>query len=268
MVRADSQAAGTTAGGPSILSKAFDVLRAFDSTNRVMTLTELSHVSGLPKSTVHRLLGRLVELGAVEHHGAAGYKIGLDLLRIGSATPALRLRDCAMPYLTSLQRGSGQAVYLGVLRGFDVVFLERLEPAHVVESPVPVGGRLPAHCTAIGKALLAYEDFEELAMFLPSPLAALTPHSVTSVDALIKELGQVRRLGFAHEHNEARQGLLSLAVPIVMQGFAIGALSVACPEGVRLDPTLTSALRDAAAGIARKGQSLVGHRTRWFPGPS
>lgn len=268
MAEAESRTAATVAESPSILSKAFDVLRAFDSTNRVMTLSELSRASGLPKSTVHRLLGRLVDLKAVEHHGAAGYKIGLDLLRIGAASPALRLRDCAMPHLTSLHRGTGQAVYLGVLRGSDVVFLERLEPAHVVDSPVTVGGRLPAHCTAIGKALLAYEDPEELAMLLSSPLPALTPHSITSVDTLIEELRQVRRNGLARERNEARQGLMGLAAPVVMQGFAVGALSVAYPEGTRPDQKLSSALRDAAARIAKKGQLLVGHHTRFFPGPS
>lgn len=268
MVSADSRLAATASGSPSILSKAFDVLHAFDSTNRVMTLSELSRASGLPKSTVHRLLGRLVELKAVEHHGAAGYKIGLDLLRIGSASPALRLRDCAMPHLTALQRWTGQAVHLGVLRRFDVVYLERLEPAHLVDSPVTVGGRLPAHCTAIGKALLAYEDPQELAMFLPSPLPALTPHSVTSISTLIEQLRQVRRLGLAQEHNESREGLMCLAAPIVMRGYAVGALSVAYPEGVRPDPKVSSALREAAARIAKEGQVMIGPSTRWSPGPS
>lgn len=270
MVEADSHATAPSAANesPSILSKAFDLLRAFDSSNRVMTLSELAQASGLPKSTVHRLLGRLVELEAIEHHGTAGYKIGLSLLRIGSVSPALSMRDIAMPYLTSLQHWTGQAVYLGVLRQFDVVYLEKLEPPHFAGSPATVGGRLPANCTAIGKALLSYEDFDDLAMFLPSPLPALTTKSITSIDTLIEQLRQVRRLGLAQERNEARDGLACLAAPIVERGYAVGALSVAHPAAVPRDPRTSSAIRDTAARIAKELRAwTTAERAHWFPKP-
>ena len=87
----------------SILNKAFDLLYAFNENTRVMTLSELARASGLPKSTVHRLLARLVDLGALEHH-RSGYKLGLGLLQLGSTTPAANMRDLATPILVALQR--------------------------------------------------------------------------------------------------------------------------------------------------------------------
>ena len=102
---------------PSILSKAFGVLRAFDSVNRVMTLSEIARASGLPKSTVHRLLARLLELDVVELHGDSGYKIGLGLLQIGAVSPAISMRDKAMPYLHSLSRWTRCEVQLAYAIG-------------------------------------------------------------------------------------------------------------------------------------------------------
>jgi len=183
---------------PSILSKAFDVLRAFNPHQRVMTLTELSRASGLPKSTVHRLLARLVELGAVEHH-RSGYKIGLGLLELGASTHAGYMRDLALPYLSRLHRWSGQTVHFGVLRQFDVVYLEKLATTDTRSSIATVGSRLPANCTAIGKALLAFEDLDDLADFLPSPMPMMTPKSITDVGMLLAELRKVRDEGIARE---------------------------------------------------------------------
>jgi len=109
----------------SILSKAFDLLRAFNSNERVMSLTELSEASGLAKSTVHRLLARLVELGAIEHHRGS-YRIGIEVFRLGVTSLAASMRDTAISHLATLHRQTGRTVQLGVMRGHEVVFLERL----------------------------------------------------------------------------------------------------------------------------------------------
>jgi len=251
---------------PSILTKAFDVLRAFTTGERVMTLSEISRASRLPKSTVHRILARLVELGAVEHH-RAGYKIGLDLLRLGTTTPASSMRDRALPYLANLHRWSGQTVQLGVLRQFDVVYLEKVALRHSPVTISRVGARLPANCTAIGKALLAYEDLGDLEAFLPPRMPALTPLSITEVRPLLDQLRIVRRDGFAHEHEEAELGLACVASPIVLQGFAVGAVSVSFRSGAQIEFKLQTALRHTTARIAkdiRDGLAAEG-RPHWFP---
>lgn len=250
---------------PSILTKAFDLLRAFNPYERVMTLSELSRAAGLPKSTVHRLLARLVELGVVEHH-RSGYKLGLGLLQLGAGTPAGYMRDLALPYLAQLHRWSGATVHFAVLRQFDVVYLEKLAARHSRATITTVGGRLPANCTAIGKALLAHEDLDDLATFLPSPLPAMTPHSVTEVDTLISELRKVRDEGVARESSEAQLGLACVAAPVLMNGFAVGAVSVGYEAGTTLPVRLEEAVRMTAARIASDVDAgLAEGREHWFP---
>jgi DNA-binding IclR family transcriptional regulator len=250
---------------PSILSKAFDLLRAFSSRDRVLTLSELARASGLPKSTVHRLLARLVELGAIEPHGA-GYKIGLELFQMGSVTPAYAMRDKAMPYLAAVHRWTGHIVSLAVLRQFNVVFLEKLAPPGGVSRSYGVGSRLPASCTAIGKALLAYELPDDLADLLPDPLPALRPRSITDVGELERQLRVIRRGELAQSADEAVRGMASIASPIVVKGCAVGAISVAYQLGTELDPKIGSVLRETTARLATDIRAgLSSGRAPWLP---
>lgn len=258
---AESQGAET----PSILTKAFDLLRSFNPYERVMTLSELSRASGLPKSTVHRLLARLVELGAVEHH-RSGYKIGLGLLQLGAGTPAGYMRDLGLPHLGQLHRWSGATVHFAVLRQFDVVYLEKLSAPGSPASITSIGGRLPAHCTAIGKALLAHENFDDLADFLPHPLPRMTTRSITDVDDLIAELRKVRDAGIAREDGEAQLGLACIASPVVLNGFAIGAVSLGFPSGTSLPERAEQALAMTVRRIAEDVDTgIADGREHWFP---
>jgi DNA-binding IclR family transcriptional regulator len=253
------------ADAPSILSKAFDVLRAFNAQQRVLTLSELARASGLPKSTVHRLLARLVELGVVEHH-RSGYKIGLSLLQLGSSTPAGYMRDLAMPYLAKLHRWSGQTVHFAVLRQYEVVYLEKFATTDTRASINTVGSRLPANCTAIGKAMLAHENLDDLAAFLPSPLPAMTVNSITDVDTLIDQLRHVRAEGVAREHEEVQLGLACIAAPLIMRGFAVGGVSLAFPADAPPPAQASAALTSTAAEIVnRVKEGLAAGRDHWFP---
>jgi DNA-binding IclR family transcriptional regulator len=239
---------------PSILSKAFDLLRAFNATDRVLTLTELSRGAQLPKSTVHRLLARLIELDAVEPHGN-GYKLSLGLMQLGATTPASVLRDLALPHLAALHGWTGETVHLGVLRQFDVFYLERLARPDSLSLVSRVGARLPANCTAIGKSLLAWEDLDDLAHFLPCPMPMLTPQSVTDVGKLIDILRRVKADGVARDHDEAMPGLSCLSAPILVKGSAIGAVSLAYRSGAGIKPRAETLLRETAARIARDARA-------------
>jgi DNA-binding IclR family transcriptional regulator len=262
---ADTSIEPSTVEPPSILTKAFDLLHAFNHKDRVLTLSELARAAHLPKSTVHRLLARLVELDAVEHHGD-GYKLSLGLMRLGATTPAASMRDVALPYLAALHRWTGETVHLAVLRRFDVVYLEKLARAGSPSVLSRVGGRLPANCTAVGKALLAWEDLDDLAAVLPSPLPKLTPDSVSSVDALIAELHEIKGQGLARERNQAQPGLACVAAPIVVRGFAVAALSIGYRSDTTVNPQVDTALRDTASQIARHARQLLdtGSRATWF----
>lgn len=258
---------GPTHESPSILSKAFEVLRAFNASERVMTLSELARASNLPKSTVHRLLARLVELDAVEHHGD-GYKISLGLAQLGAVAPASIMRDLALPHLARLHHWTGHSVSLGVLRRFDVVVLEQVATPEWHHGLTRVGARLPANCTAMGKALLAWEDLDDLTDFLPRPMPMLTPSSIRDVDRLVEQLRTVRVQNLARERNETLPGIAGLATAIVINGVAVGALAMLHPVTATLPPQADTALRDTGGRLAQEIRATLQAegRARWFPG--
>lgn len=250
---------------PSILAKAFAVLETFDSNRRVLSLTDIARRSGLPKSTVHRLLARLTELGAIEHHNN-GYRIGLSLFRIGITPPAISMRDLATPVLAALYRSSGMPVALAVLRQFDVIILESVHLPYKPAGASVAGSRFPANCTALGKVLLAHEDLDDLDAFLPRPMPELTPASVTEVEKLIAQLHEVRASGLAHEAGEAQIGLACVAAPVMMMGVAVGAVSVAHPVSSANTREFGLAAREAASQIGRMARAEIDEgRISWFP---
>jgi DNA-binding IclR family transcriptional regulator len=258
-------AVATPAGTSSILIKAFDLLRSFSPEHRMMSLTEIARVSGLPKSTVHRLLERLVDLDVVERH-PAGYCVSLRISQLGALTPAGDARDTAMPHLAWLHRATRCTVRFGVLRTLDVVYLERLA-LDVREHISAAGSRLPANCTAIGKALLAWEDRPELEIELGrTPLRTLTPLSNTMPGTLLAELDEIRREGLAHEQGEAQPGWSCVGAPIVVKGHAVAAISLQYPTRQPIAHTVEDAVRVTAARISREFAVALAdeNRERYF----
>jgi DNA-binding IclR family transcriptional regulator len=249
----------------SILSKAFDLLRAFNSNERVMSLTELSEASGLAKSTVHRLLARLVELGAIEHHRGS-YRIGIEVFRLGVTSLAASMRDTAISHLATLHRQTGRTVQLGVMRGHEVVFLERLSVEKAPSTLFGVGGRLPANCTALGKAVLAYKDPAFLESLLPHPMPRMTAASITDVAALLQQLAAVRCSGIARERGEAQPGLACSAAAVIVNGVAVGAVSLSQPGMSGFHAGFDAALRETAVLVSKDiHDRLTQGRMHWFP---
>jgi DNA-binding IclR family transcriptional regulator len=250
----------------SILSKAFTVLDAFDQDRRVLTLTEIAKASGLPKSTTHRILRRLIPLGVIEPHGP-GFKVGLPMRRFASVMPIESLRQSALPHMGALHRWSGRHVHLGGLRGSRVVFVERfLVPGHEIPSASP-GTDLPAHTTALGKAMLAFLTPQELEEALAGPLVSLAPDTVTDHDDLAKELRTVRERHVAVARGECHPAVTCVAAPIVIRGRAVSAISVSTTvKDAAVDRALLDAVVVTADRISRDNQRVLaeGHEI-WFP---
>jgi DNA-binding IclR family transcriptional regulator len=250
---------------PSILAKAFTLLGAFSPDHRVMSLSEISRTSGLPKSTVHRLLARLLELGAIEQH-RSGYRIGILLVQLGATTPAMSMRDVLAPHLATLHHQTGMTVHLGVLREFDVVILDKVAHRNPAVTPTSIGARLPANCPALGKVLLAFEDLDDLSMFLPQPMRGLTSASITDVDTLVAELRKVRLTGIAHDVQQAQAGVAGVAAPLTVMGSTVGAISVTYAMRAVPPPGLETILRDAANRASGEVlEELTRGRINWFP---
>jgi DNA-binding IclR family transcriptional regulator len=239
-----------------VLWKAFDVLGAFSHRRRVLTLSEISRYSGLPKSTAHRVLFMLIEVGAVEQV-PDGYQVGLRMFSLGVLPPEAALREAALPHLEELHRVTGHTLHLAILRGADVVYLEKLLPRGTsVVMPSVIGDRMPATVTGVGKVLLAFSSPEERAAALAGPLPRRTARSLGTLEALHRELDTIRERGYALDREEAAVGVSCVAVPIlpgpaVTGPGAIAAISVSYPASSGSGQALISPLRETATAIAR-----------------
>jgi DNA-binding IclR family transcriptional regulator len=228
--------------------KAFDVLGAFSHGRRVLTLAEITRRSGLPKSTVHRVLAMLVDIGAIEQ-AAEGYRIGLRMFSLGALPPEAALREAALPHLEELHRVTGQTLHLAILREDDVVYLEKMPGRRGIATPALIGDRLPATCTGVGKAMLAFADETVTSGIVDAPLRRRTAGSAGSARQLRDELDVIRRTGFATDREEAALGIACVAVPVLAGTRPVAAISVAFPAGEGDGHVLINPLRQTAKAI-------------------
>jgi DNA-binding IclR family transcriptional regulator len=227
------------------------VLDAFDGPGR-LTLAQIVRRTGLPRSSAHRMLERLVQLRWLRRSGR-DYELGMRLVELGSlAVHQDRLVRAAAPLLGELHCATGLVVHLAVLGGPDVVYLDKIGDRTI---PTRVGGRDPAHCTAVGKAILAYCDQDAFQDARVDLQVRKTKYSISSSSQLAVELAKVRAHGVAFEREEAMLGFGCVAAPIGSPGEtseAIGAVSVCGPMNrMMFDQRLAAPVRMTAMGIWR-----------------
>lgn len=242
----------------TVLDRASLVLDAFDGPGR-LTLAQIVRRTGLPRSSAHRLLDRLVALKWLRRH-EHDYELGIRLMELGSiAVHQDRLHSAAMPFLHELHRATGFVVHLAILDGGDVVYLEKIGGALAESIPTRVGGRQPAHCTAVGKAILAYQDSPIHRSAATPPLTRKTRYSIATGTALDAELQKVRALNIAYEREESLAGFGCVAAPIGDIDDAVAAVSVCGPaEKMSFDYQLAAPVRMTALSIWRSLESGSG----------
>jgi DNA-binding IclR family transcriptional regulator len=238
---------------PGTLGKAFLLLDAFGVSKQSLTLSDLTRRSGLPKTTAFRVLQQLLSVGALEREGSR-YRVGTRMFALGTQSSEAALRDAALPAMVAFNRRYGHTVHLAVLSGHEVLYLEKLHDRASSETPAVVGTRLVAHCTAVGKVLLAAA--RATSWQVPEG-AALTPRSISSDIELRETLTKVREFGYAMDDEEAAPGLRCLAVPVKASGDVVAALSIAFASSVRLPRHALPALQETATRIGRT--SLQSH---------
>jgi DNA-binding IclR family transcriptional regulator len=183
------------------VDKAVSLLLALgDRSGSGAGVSELARQAQLSKSTAYRVLGMLERNGVVERHGT-DYRLGERLHRLGQAVygpDAERVRDVLLPFLADLYELTRETVHLAVLQDTHVAYLAKLYGHRPAAVPSRIGGRLPAHATAVGKALLAYDvDAAEQAM--RRPLRRFTDRTITDPSRLTAELERIRRTGVAFD---------------------------------------------------------------------
>jgi DNA-binding IclR family transcriptional regulator len=248
----------------STVRNAARLLKAFLSREPELGVSELSRRLGIGKSNVHRLLSTLVAEGLVEQDPrTGGYRLGLVTFELGEAVRVhMDLHAAAGPVLAQLRDQTGESAQVGVLDGFEVVYVDRLESAHSLRLFTETGRRVPVHCTSSGKVLMAHRPEPDREKYLANAeLTALTPASITDADQLRDELVAVRARGWAQSVNERENGVASIAAPVRdARGDVVAAISIGAPT------TRFGAIprRRFAAAIMEAGEA-VSRRLGWAP---
>jgi IclR family acetate operon transcriptional repressor len=250
------------------VDRALSILQQFIVGEAEIGLSDISARVGLHQSTVFRLLVALSSAGFVEQSAHTGrYRLGPTALSLGQAF--LRhsdLRQIAEAPLAELRDRSGETVHLATLVGPEVIYLEKLPGLHPIGlMSSRVGDRAPAHCTGLGKVLLAHESEPAVRENFKGGLRAYTPATITRMEKLLPMLANVRQSGFAIDDEEHEQGVVCVAAPVFDSRRVVAAISVAGPaERIRHEIRalgLTEQVLAAAADIsARLGRVIPPQR--------
>ncbi|NNH74241.1 IclR family transcriptional regulator [Nocardia uniformis] len=245
----------------SMIERMTLILDAFDASTPTLTLLGLVERTGLPRSTVHRILDQMIKLRWLAHT-SGGYRLGMRALELGGLTADHNeIRDAVSPLLHELSQRTGMVGHLAVLDGRDVVYLDKAGGRFAASLPTRLGGRMPAHATGVGKAMLACLEPNIAEAAVRSRLPRLTPRTICEADALNRELQQIRmRQGVAIDREEAVVGIACVAAPLRGRGAAPAAISLSG----RADAMSFDRLARVVLEVAHEaGRTLFPRRAHW-----
>lgn len=210
------------------LQRGLAVVRAFGPERTHLSVADVAQATGLTRAVARRFLLTLVELGYVRNEGRV-FLLRPRILELGNAyLSGLAFPDLARPFLEELSAKVQESTAAAVLDGDEIVYVANVVPRRVMTINVPVGGRDPAYCTALGRVLLAQRSDDEIDLYLKSvPLERVTATTVTDPAKLKRLLVGVRTKGYALVDQEFENGLVAAAVPVHDAGGAtVAAMNV------------------------------------------
>jgi IclR family acetate operon transcriptional repressor len=243
---------GGTSDGVQSLERAFLLLELMAENGGEVALSRLAVDSGLPLSTIHRLVRTLVARGYVRQLPSRRYVLGPRLIHLGESS-SRTLGTWARPHLSSLVDAFGETANLAMLDGDRVVYVAQVPSRHSMRMFTEVGRRVHLHCTGVGKALLSQlppETAREL--LVRGGMPRRTPLTVTDPDEMLARLPQIAEQGYALDDGEQETGVRCVAVP-VPGGPLMTAISISGPEGrVSMEsvPQVVHLLQTTAAALA------------------
>lgn len=234
------------------LGRADQILGAFDAGHPSLSLLGLVARTGLPKTTVYRTVEKMIELGWLAQVEGR-YCLGNRVFELAGLTGLqVSLRGVALPYLAELNAATRETVHLAVLDRDDVLYLEKLAGHGPTIGFSRVGGRMPAHCTGLGKVLVAHSGTDSRAALLDRPLTPRTSATIVSPRAMERELTRIAADGIGLDREETAVGMSCVAAPVVAaDGRCVAAVSVAGPSPRMRIHQLARAVRTTAAGVSR-----------------
>lgn len=247
------------------ISRAIAILQAFDEKHLELGVTELGQLTGLDKSTVYRLLSALQQGGLIAQNVVtAKYHLGFGLLPLaGLARQNLDLPRVVRPYLEELAEYSKETVNLSILNDDDkVVNTDGINSPRRVRNVGWIGREMPPYAVSGGKVMMAFLPDERLDRILARGLKAQTENTITTRDRLLRELEQIRKLGYSTAREELEIGLNAVAAPIWNhQGIVVAALSVSGPS-FRLPAERLVELGGVTKGTADRISRQIGYTPR------
>jgi IclR family transcriptional regulator, KDG regulon repressor len=229
---------GGAPGSSKSLQKALRILVHLGQNGPEMGITQIASALSINKTTTHRLLNAMERFQIIEKNPESErYRLGLKLHELGTrAVESRTLRTEAHAALLGLAHASRESVSLAVPGSGGIMCLDRVDSRDtVIAVRTPVGARFPAHCTAVGKAVLASLPGKEIEIILaaavtPNGLPRFTPSTLTRISALKENLRLIVQRGYALDNEELERGLSGVAAPIrTNEGHVIGAVGMAGP---------------------------------------
>jgi len=249
------------------LGKAISVLDIVASADEPMRFTDILAVSDQPRGTLHRQLSNLVEEGLLSLGRDHSYSVGIRLLKFAAkAWAGNRFRVIAEPHLRALHDHTGETVHLGVLRGNEVIYLDKVESRQAVRMYSQIGNASPVYCTGVGKAAMsALPDAELRDLVSTIKFRRFTDSTLTTPQALLNEIDEIRETGNAYDREEHEPGIRCVAAAIYSADRSfVGGVSVTGPA-YRISAEALEGwaglVRDAAGAIMDDMGARLGPRT-------
>ena len=255
-------------GTSQSLARGLAILSTFHSDRPLIGVSELSRGLELSRSTVHRYVATLAKLGYLQQDpDSKRYRLGPKVLDLGfAALNSMDLLEVSAPHLRRLSDETQRTVNVAILDGTDVVYIERCRAARPGQQQIDlnlhVGARLPAYCTAMGKAILAFLSEERLEEVIERiDFVPRGPNTLTDPKAFREELVKVRASGIAINDEELAYGLRSIAAPIYSQsGDVLAALNLAIHRTIVSMEELVERFAPAVIQTAGDISLSMGHR--------
>jgi IclR family KDG regulon transcriptional repressor len=237
------------------LDRALQILDLFDEYTPSLKITEISKKMSLHKSTLHSLLKTLIKHGYMAQEEESGkYKLGLKLIEKGQLLlQSLDIRTVANKNLSELSKDTGQTAHLVILNGKEGVYLDKVEGEKAAIRYSRLGGRVPLHCSAVGKILAAFQTDEKMHdLLLEYTFAPRTSNTILEKNDFIRELGVVRKRGYAIDNQENEPGVRCVAAPVFdHSGQVAAAISLSTMtssvDDVELNKYIEKLLKEATA---------------------
>lgn len=229
------------------------IMDEFSSTFTRLTLEDVAARTLLPRSTAHRILDQLVQLRWLDHT-PLGYGLGQRALGLGGNDGShSEIREVAAPLLHDLHIKTGTVVHLAVLEGPDVYYLDKVGGRFAASVPSRVGGRAPAHSTALGKAMLALLEPEQVEARIGGGISKMTNRTIGEINTLHQELNRIRqRRGLAFERGECFPDIACVAVAVRGPEGAVASISLVGDSRTPLEktaPLVVDAARQASLAL-------------------